>query len=508
MFCDELDLLIGEMFIFGFAGQKVNRELKEWYQQCPAGGLILMGRNLKNVHQVQQLTRELREMAGEVRPEKELLLAVDQEGGSLSPLRGMVTGLPGNMGLAATGRPDAAYWAGYTTGSELRELGFNLDFAPVVDLILDDNLVVGTRSFGSNPEIVAKFGREFAEGLSDAGVLSSLKHFPGHGSCKEDSHLSLPKCYKKLEELSKEDLAPFTALLSTRGVSIMMAHVIYQAFDEEAPASLSPKVNHFLREALEFQGVIITDCLEMQAIQAAVNHHTEAVVRAIIAGNDQVLICHTPQVQKDSIAAVKKAVRERRISLEQLEASSKRIKLWKESVSRKSSIKIKSSAWSAESLAAETVTYLSQENAWEFDKTPLTLIIPQLEQITCPEIIASLDVLYEYLEAVGVNVQRLEIENNPSEERQQELLTVPQNSKIVFVLSNPTAAKGQVELIRRLAMKNHVMLVSVRAPMEVRNLALKSPILFTYSTEPLMMKALARVLAGELQPKGRLPIIL
>lgn len=505
---DKLDLLIGQLFIFGFRGLEVDETISAFYRRYPVGGLILFGRNLKNRDQVKRLTKGLEDLARSVSPNNQLLIAIDQEGGSLSPLRGLVTSLPGNMGLAASGDPSAAYYAGMITGKELAQLGFNLNFAPVLDLALEQNPVVGTRAFSDCVETVTCFGKEFALGLNVGGVLYTAKHFPGHGSCTEDSHLTLPSCREPLSILQNRDLIPFKTFIKLPGASVMMAHVKYEQMDPSCPASMSPVVIGFLRKELGFEGVIITDCLEMKAIQEFIPYPRDAV-KAIEAGVDLVLISHTPEHQAASFQAVKEAVLEGKISLKRIEDSVSRINRWKSLLGQKAQLSEPVTDWTPVKLAEKAVTLVDPKQSWEFNTQPLTLITPELSQITQAENLGEINVLAEALAGSGVPCQRINCSNNPSEAEISRIIAAQNrsgNRKIAFLLSNPESSPGQVQLINLLAKTNRLILICSRNPKEVLKVGADLPVIFTYSTEASVFTALARVLAGKAVPGGRLPL--
>lgn len=509
MLHDELDLLIGQMFVFGFHGYRADRQLLAWYQRHPAGGVILFDRNFQNKDQIQALLGELQSLARSIRPELPLLVGVDQEGGSLSPLRGIVTSLPGNMGLAATGDPGAAYYAGYTTGRDLRELGFNLNFAPVLDLALTFNPVVGTRAFSDRPETVAGFGREFARGLGEAGVLFSAKHFPGHGCCTEDSHVELPGCRESLSVLASRDMMPFAESRNFPGAAWMMAHVKYPALDPELPASLSPRFTRYIRQELGFDGVLMTDCLEMQAIQNTIPYPADAV-KAVEAGMDLVLISHTPEHQDASYQAVKEAVRAGRIPIGRIEESVRRITEWKKQIGNgKASNTTQTGLWTPDLLAEKALTLHNAAVSWQFDTLPITLIMPEMNKVTLAENLGDFQVLEAELADCSVACCRIGCSTNPGSPEMERVLAAHRKSghrKVVFVLSNPLAAPGQVKLLQELAAIAPVLLVCTRNPGEYQQLGLDLPVLFTYSTEAAVLSALARVLAGKAAPGGGIPL--
>lgn len=501
---DELDMLIGRMFVVGFHGLHVTRQFAEWYSRNPAGGIVLFRRNLRDARQVVELTRGLTRLGEQVRPGFRLLIAVDQENGSLSPLRGIVASLPGNMGLAATGDPAAAYSAGYITGSELQGLGIHLNLAPVLDLASQANPVVGTRAFSDDPAVVAEFGVAMAKGLRDAGVLFAAKHFPGHGSCVEDSHLEPPHCGLSLERLWSEDLLPFRSVSGLGECAFMFSHVRYECLDPERPASLSPPVHEFVRGEMGFEGVLLTDCLEMGAVQRITPYPADAV-SAVNAGNDLLLISHSAGHQEAAFRAVKEAAASGEIPLRRIEESVLRVERWKERIHARTT-PIIGYIPSPEDLAGRVVTMSGHNLGWPREKTPIALITPEMGRLTPAEDSENADVLEQSLKAHGVSCRRIVTSRDPGEDEVGQKLAEVGKERVAFVLSDPGRCPGQVEMIRRLSIRNPVLLISTRDPHEADVVDGNLPIAFTYSTESTVLQALARVLAGETSPVGRIPV--
>jgi beta-N-acetylhexosaminidase len=258
------------------------------------GGFILFRRNLGTPAQIAELTGALTSLAPADRP---LWMSIDQEGGRVARLGPPVLALPPMRVLGEIDDPALTRDAALVLGRQLRLLGFNLDFAPVLDVDTNpDNPVIGDRSFGREVERVIVHGRAFAAGLELAGVAACGKHFPGHGDTHVDSHLALPRLMHARERLDRVELAPFVALLGDLP-NLMTAHVLFDALDAERPATLSPKViRELLRGELGYRGVIWSDDLEMKAISEPYGVD-EAACAAIAAGCDSVLICsNTEQV--------------------------------------------------------------------------------------------------------------------------------------------------------------------------------------------------------------------
>lgn len=260
-----------------------------------AAGVVLFGRNIEGTAQVAELVRELRALwpAGGPPP----LFAVDQEGGAVQRLKPPrcpeFTALPPMREAARTLGPAGLRRLGAGVGRQLAAVGFNLDFAPVLDVDTNpDNPIIGARAFGATQQYVVENALEFASGLLDAGVLPCGKHFPGHGDTDVDSHLALPVSRHPLGRLEAVELAPFRAAVA-RGMPLLMtAHIVYAVLDPELPATLSPRVvPELLRAALGYDGVVVTDDLEMKAI--AERFDAAAIARGVVAADvDLLLVCH------------------------------------------------------------------------------------------------------------------------------------------------------------------------------------------------------------------------
>ena len=328
-----LEQKVGQMFMVGFGNPgdqpayEINDQIRTLIQEKHVGGVILFGRNVESPEQVRKLTGELQKLALSSPPGIPLLVAIDQEGGPIIRIREGVTLFPGNMALGATRDPNLAYEAGRIAGMELRAMGINMNLAPVVDLNNNArNPVIGVRSFGEDPSWVARMAEANIRGYHAGAVLTAVKHFPGHGDTAVDSHVDLPTIARDRKRLEEADLVPFRRAIAQGADAVMSAHVTFPAFEPSGlPATLSRRVlTGLLRNELGFDGVIITDDMEMGAIAKRFGS-AKAAVRAIRAGADMVLVCHTLSVQKESIEAVTQAVRSGEISEERIDQSVRRI---------------------------------------------------------------------------------------------------------------------------------------------------------------------------------------
>jgi len=285
-------------------------------------GAILFKRNVSTPQQVAALIRTLKARAG--RP---FVLAVDQEGGRVARLRGApFTALPPMRELGRRNDEALARRAGRLLAYELRALGFDWDFAPVLDVDTNPaNPVIGDRSFGADPALVGRLGAALGQGLEEGGVAACGKHFPGHGDTAQDSHLDLPRLPHALERLRAVELPPFAAFARAGLASLMTAHVVFEALDPGVPATMSKKVLvDLLRQELGFRGVLVSDDLEMKAIAQHFSIE-RAVVDGVNASVDLFLVCHHAGVQRAAIDALAAAVRDGRVSEQRLDEAAGRV---------------------------------------------------------------------------------------------------------------------------------------------------------------------------------------
>ncbi len=314
---------VGGLLMFGFDGTTSSDLPRDLLAQ--AGGVILFRRNIREAQQVRELTDAIRSIAHD--EEGPPLIALDQEGGTVSRLAQIGTTTPSAMALGAVRDPTATESMYRIIGEELGALGFNLDFAPVADVNNNpDNPVIGLRSFGDDPHAVGLNVRAAVRGLHGASVASTAKHYPGHGDTSIDSHFGLPSIPHDLSRVRAVELVPFLAAIAEGVDAIMTAHALFPAIEEQSkPATLSHRIlTELLRDELRFEGVVITDCLEMEAIDA---HYTpeQAAVEALAAGADLLLFSHTPDKVRRAHQALHDAVLDGRLSAERVQQSLERV---------------------------------------------------------------------------------------------------------------------------------------------------------------------------------------
>jgi beta-N-acetylhexosaminidase len=319
----EIDRLVNACLLPGFAGGDVPPEWVHDALQEGLAGIVIYGSNLVDDGAVGRISLSLRETA------PDLLVAIDEEGGDvtrLDYLRG--SGYPGNLALGVVDDLELTYQVASSIAADLVANGVNYNLAPSVDVNSDpDNPVIGVRSFGSDPARVAAHGVAYIKGMQDVGIATAAKHFPGHGATVADSHHALPTIDADLSTFRRRELPPFVAAIEAGATSVMTSHVVFTALDPDEPATLSRRILHrLLREELGYDGVLVTDALDMQGASGRYGI-AGAAVRAFLAGADLLLLGsmdgeeHCAQIRQ----GIAQAIRDGQLDVRMLEAAAGRV---------------------------------------------------------------------------------------------------------------------------------------------------------------------------------------
>lgn len=319
-----LEEKVGQMFIVGFDGFEVDDNIINLIKNKKVGGIILFSKNINTVDETKKLIENLNKLNGENKVK--LFMSVDEEGGVVSRIPKEMGHFESARDVGATGDLNYAFEHGKAIGETIKSLGFNLDFAPVLDVNSNpNNPVIGIRSFSDDPEIVKKMGTEVYKGLKSTGVLGVGKHFPGHGDTAVDSHVGVPVINKSLEELKKLELIPFKYAIDNGVEMIMVGHLYLPQLDKDYVASISKNiVTKLLREELGFNGVVVTDDMIMEGVKGKYPTN-ESAIKAIEAGNDLIIVSAGIQDQNSAIDGVIEAVRSGVISEKRINESVYRI---------------------------------------------------------------------------------------------------------------------------------------------------------------------------------------
>jgi beta-N-acetylhexosaminidase len=313
---------VGQLLIAGFRGEQIPVEIRSLAREFSLGGVILFGRNIVEPRQVAELCREASQLTADV----PAWVSVDQEGGRVARLKAPFTQWPPMATLGRSGDVQLAERFARALAAELKAVGITLDFAPVLDVHTNPkNPVIGDRALAERADDVARLGSAIIRAMQTEGLAACGKHFPGHGDTSTDSHLELPLVEHPPERLREVEFVPFRAAIEAGVATIMTAHVLVPALDEQRPATLSKRiVTGLLREELRYNGVIVSDDLEMKAL-ANDYKVPESAVLAIEAGCDALLICSGDvDVQVEALEAIVHAVETERIRLTRVEDALRR----------------------------------------------------------------------------------------------------------------------------------------------------------------------------------------
>ncbi len=297
---DDLHLQVGQLMIMGFEGPSISTNVENLLDTIQPAGVVLFARNIDGADQAHRLLGDCQDLV-----KTTLFTCVDMEGGTVDRLRDIVTPAPSAREVFETGSTRLFREHGRLIGQECRALGLNTDFAPVLDLRFPASTkIMGTRTVSSDHDATTSYAREFIKGLKRSRVLACGKHFPGLGEADLDSHQQMPRIHKDWKELWKEDLQPYRELRSKLDL-VMVAHAAYpEITGDEVPASLSPKwIQDMLREVLGYEGLVVSDDLEMGGVLASMPIE-QAAVQTIRAGCDIFLVCHNEEKVRSCYEAV------------------------------------------------------------------------------------------------------------------------------------------------------------------------------------------------------------
>ncbi|MBI5568972.1 MAG: beta-N-acetylhexosaminidase [Desulfomonile tiedjei] len=324
---------VGNLFMVGFYGDRFSAEVKALIEDLNPCGVILFSRNIQDPVQIAQLTHDLQRFSLE-RGHNGLFIGVDQEGGRVRRLREPFSEFPParTVALSADAEGSAREFA-RVTARELRLVGFNLDFVPVLDVLGHpdalEQSVIGDRSYGSDPALVSRLGRVVLESFRSEGVIPCCKHFPGHGGTQVDSHKELPMDDRTAEVIEQNDLVPFVDAVEAGTEMIMTAHILYPFLDRDHPATLSHAIiSGLLRRRMGYDGVVVSDDLDMGAVANQFST-AECALMAIQAGVDIPLICNKPEKAFAAAARIVDAIKDRDVSKSRMAESLRRIKTLK-----------------------------------------------------------------------------------------------------------------------------------------------------------------------------------
>jgi len=494
----------GQLMMIGWHSSQSDA-IVELIRKYHFGNVILFTRNIKSPEQLKKLTQDIQEAAIQYNG-LPALIATDQEGGSIRRIYQGVTKVPGHMaiGAASYSNPDAAYQVGRIIGSELRELGVNQVLAPVADVNTNpQNPIIAIRSFGDDPEQVSKLSEGFAKGIQTQNVLACYKHFMGHGNVNIDSHLDLPYLDTSLEDLEKTELRPY--LNDWLPDSIMSSHILYRSLDDRFPASISKKIiNQYLRSKLKYDGIVISDDFEMNAILRAFSLK-EASVYAVQAGTDIITVSHTFGRQMIVRNALIEAIQDHSLSHNELNESLNRIYKAKQKLFE-SNKKFDPVDYALNEQISERISYESvtvRGNIFEIDKSTVVVGVTNYVNSIAEDVnVEKMDVAKFLGENLGL--EYLSIDNKRI--NVHEIANWVKNKKVILGLTD-----SHLTLVQRVLYTNvlenakEIILVSLRTPYDVLGQNKPDCHIALYEYTSLSLRSLLKVLKRK-KATGEFPV--
>lgn len=500
--------LAGQTMIVFFRGAELDETTWLRLDRIRPGGVILYSSagNVGSPAQVARLVDDLQTRAASwpLPP----FVTVDQEGGRVNRLTEGVTVFPGAMALGAAGRTDLSSRAARATAEQLRELGITVDFAPVADVNVNAaNPVIGVRSFGSDAADVGRLASAWIVPFAETGVLCSAKHFPGHGDTDVDSHLGLPRIPHDRKRLETVELVPFRRMIEEGVPAIMTAHVVVPALEsDDIPATFSRAVLHdLLREELHFPGLVISDSLGMGALDRQWGV-VESALRSLEAGVDLLIFGadrgHEPEEQIDAHEAIVAALRSGRLERAALEASLGRIAAAKEGLGLLSDARPRT--------FGPTATEDREDLAREIAEGALTL----LRNDGSLPLRGSLPLLYpedraERLRPLTEGLALLEplpYGTELSSEEEDSLVQSLEGHPLVAVAAYDVNRKPELARLLRALGEKRLILLSLGGPYDATVLPATAAAVAAYGDDGPTLRALALLLAGQIVPRGKLPV--
>ncbi|TCP25987.1 beta-N-acetylhexosaminidase [Scopulibacillus darangshiensis] len=498
-----LEEKVGQLLIGQAEGKIVQDDFRTFIQRYPIAGYRIAGQNIASLPQMSQFNAEIKKMYRD-RGLPDPILGSDQEAGSLSVFGNLMTTFPGNMALGAAGDEMLCYQQGLIMGKELIEAGINLVFAPVVDVNIEkNNPVIGMRSFGDDPDLVTKMAGAMIDGFHDGGLACSLKHYPGHGCTKIDTHENLAVNDQSKEAVLGIEAKPFHELVASGAAdTVMVSHVFYSKWQsEELPAVLSAEIiQDELRDHQGYTGVVLSDDMGMGAIMA---HYSvgEAVFRFIMAGGDIALVNRS---REDLIAAfdyLLETAESGRLSERRLNESVYRILAFKQNLRRyrqKRTEVTVDGAKTADAISKASLTLIRDpKQLLPIAKNKKTaVILPVQKNLTAADTTGGKHCrLAEFLNQslMDIKVINLRLQEAPHD-TESLLAQLEDYERVIIGTINGIRFPSHVALVNRICQEKPVIAVMLRDPYEAPLIAEEAALIAAYSACDVQMKNLAALL--------------
>ena len=505
----DLRTRIGMRLFSGFPGKEMSEDFRRIVREYKLGNVILFSNNIESLEQLNRLCAEIDEFIT-AETGYHPLISIDQEGGMVSRLPDSTVTAPSQMAESALADPDLVEECAYRNGRLLMDLGCNFNLAPVLDVNMSlKNPVIGVRSFSDSAEKVAEYGVRAVRGYNRSGILCSAKHFPGHGNTGTDSHLSLPVIDLDRKGLS-EQLKPFIAAIAEGVPAVTTSHILFPEIEPDVPCTMSRRlITGLLREELGFKGIVISDCMQMQAISRFFGS-VNGAVKAFDAGVDMVFFSHDVNLAKQFVEEYERLISEGLVDMDNFDECVDRVMAVKEKLSpvrllvnTDFSETKRFFDETAESAVTEVIPLPDG-----FDPGKAIFIGPEayitskisdrIERAAFPSFMAK-----EFLTKAVITTA------DPSDAQIENIVKEAEGYDYAVVGTyNAHLQKGQEALIEALSGGHQVVLFALRNPYDVReeNLSSVKAAFATYEYSERIFSECARILKGEGKLKGRLPV--
>lgn len=516
-----LEQKIGQMVMAGFPSDSIDKNARSIIEDAKIGNIILFARNVKDAKSLADLNMHIQQMVISSTGIP-AFISIDQEGGMVTRIQKGATFFPGNMAFSAAGDECDTETEGRIEGEELRAMGININIAPVLDINSNpENPVIGVRSYGDDPDRVARLGMGYIKGIQGSGVIATAKHFPGHGDTSTDSHLCLPSVPYDMERLRNVELYPFRKAIESGVDAIMSAHVLFPAIENERlPATLSYKIlTGLLRKRMGFNGIIMTDCMEMKAI-ADYFGTVNAAVMAVKAGADIVCVSHSMNLQVESVNAIKKAVIDGEIQESRIDESVNRILAIKrkyrlfnnpypDTYGVKNFVGSKGNKEFAESMSEKSITLFRNDDCI-LPVKPGRIVSISTEPLSltgADNVTPGKSKLSEALRNI-LGGKAYTIPLDPDGGLIEKMVNICKPADTVIAGTyNASLNHGQAMLINKIYEANKkLIVVSLRNPYDILMFKRIPVYICAYEYTPLSISSVLKVITGEIKAVGKLPI--
>jgi beta-N-acetylhexosaminidase len=500
---------VGQVMMVGFDGTTLTPELAQEIQDLHLGGIVFFERNVDSPRAVAEMTNAMQRVARDNQLPG-LFISIDQEGGIVTRLREAkgFTEFPSAMAIGATGDANNARRVAQQIGNELKAVGINMDLAPDLDVNNNPtNPVISTRSFGSDPARVAEFGVAYLEGLESAGIAAIGKHFPGHGDTGTDSHISLPTVPHNRARLEAVEFVPFKAAIQANITGIMSAHVTFPTIDPtpSLAATLSkPVLTDLLRNEMKFDGLILTDSLEMGALATSGYLPPIAAATALKSGADIVLVNHGTELHRQMHATIVDWVKRGLIPQSRLDDAVRRMLLAKARFNLLTPPQVDANA-ASQRTGTDTTLAFSRDIAAH----AVTLVRDQAKLLPLKSDAKLLVV--ETAANIGLGnrlgATTMQINTQPKQTEIDSVLKIAEGRTVIVVTTDVAKNPTQANLVNTLVKeKIAIIVVAVRSPYDILSFPNAPTYLASYGFNPPLIEAVTSILVGKNLAQGKLPV--